>query len=158
MVRSQLWVVCANQLTTRGGVKSYATPTHQQASMYTYTIVGGGALPTSPQPLNTCSHNTATRRPPTPLTHNNTQQQYTTALGYIKLPMYQLFLWRLYLMVLRSATSLLGTLEGVGPENRDFFGPWNGTSKASAIWAQKSPLPMPLVMMMHSSKPLRTAP
>ncbi len=26
-------------------------------------------------------------------------------------------------MVLRSATSLLGALEGVGPENLDFFGP-----------------------------------
>ena len=36
--------------------------------------------------------------------------------------MYQLFLWRLYLMVLRGATSLLGALEGVGPENLDFFG------------------------------------
>ncbi len=41
-------------------------------------------------------------------------------------------------MVLRGATSLLGALEGVGPENRDFFGPWNGTSEVSAIWAQKS--------------------
>jgi hypothetical protein len=113
---------------------NYSTPPppiHQQASMYTYTIVGGGggALPTSPHPLNACSHNTATRRLPHPsntqqhttthnntqATDNNTQQQYTTALGYIKLPMYQLFLWRLYLMVLRSATSLLGALEGVGP-------------------------------------------
>ncbi len=28
-----------------------------------------------------------------------------------------------YVMVLRGATSLRGTLEGVGPENRDFFGP-----------------------------------
>jgi hypothetical protein len=56
-------------------------------------------------------------------THNNIQQHYTTALGYIKLPMYQLFLWRLYIMVLRGATSLLGALEGVGPENQDFFGP-----------------------------------
>jgi hypothetical protein len=99
--------------------------------MYTYTIVGGegGALPTSPHPLNTCSHNTATRRPPHPFntqqhttTDNNTQQQYTTALGYIKLKMYQLFLWHLYLMVLRSATSLLGALEGVGPKNLDFLG------------------------------------
>jgi hypothetical protein len=94
---------------------NYSTPpTHQQASMYTYTIVGGGggALPTSPHPLNTCSHNTATRRSPhTSNTqqhttiHNNTQQQYTTALGYIKLPMYQLFLWCLYLMVFASAIS-----------------------------------------------------
>jgi hypothetical protein len=56
--------------------------------MYTYTIVGGGggALPqTSTLPLNTCSHNIATRRPPHPsntqqhtTTHKNTQQQTTT--------------------------------------------------------------------------------
>ncbi len=31
-------------------------------------------------------------------------------------------------MVLRDATSLLGALEGVGPENRDFFGPTNAPS------------------------------
>ncbi len=28
-----------------------------------------------------------------------------------------------YIMVLRCATSLQGALEGVDPENRDFFGP-----------------------------------
>jgi hypothetical protein len=28
-----------------------------------------------------------------------------------------------YAMILRGATSLRGALEGVGPENRDFFGP-----------------------------------
>ncbi len=28
-----------------------------------------------------------------------------------------------YVMILRGATSLRGALEGVGPENRDFFGP-----------------------------------
>jgi hypothetical protein len=28
-----------------------------------------------------------------------------------------------YIMVLRGATSVRGALEGVGPENRDFFGP-----------------------------------
>jgi hypothetical protein len=28
-----------------------------------------------------------------------------------------------YVMVLRGATSLRGALEGVGPKNRDFFGP-----------------------------------
>jgi hypothetical protein len=28
-----------------------------------------------------------------------------------------------YVMVLRGATSIRGALEGVGPENRDFFGP-----------------------------------
>jgi hypothetical protein len=87
---------------------------------YFYTIVGGGGLPTTPHPLNTSSHNTAARRPPHP---SYTQQHYTTALGYIKLLMYQLFLWRLYLIVLRGATSLLGALEGVDPENFDFYGP-----------------------------------
>ncbi len=51
--------------------------THQQASMYTYTIVGGGggALPpNSPLPLNTCLHNIATRRP----NHPSNMQQHTT--------------------------------------------------------------------------------
>jgi hypothetical protein len=42
-----------------------------------------------------------------------------------------------YVMVLRGATSLRGALEGVGPKNRDFFGPWNGTSEASDILGQK---------------------
>jgi hypothetical protein len=49
--------------------------------------------------------------------------------------MYQLFLCRLYLMILRGATSLLGALEGVGPENlkiSTFLGP-NGTRFACAI-------------------------
>ncbi len=65
-----------------------------------------------------------------------------------------------YVMVLRRATSLGGALEGVGPENQDFFGPWNGMSEESAIWAPKSrdfpgpPLPMPWVMMLHPSKPV----
>ncbi len=79
-------------------------------------------------PLNNCKkvppHTTQLQGDlPTPHTHYNTQQHNTTALGYIKLPIYQLFLWRLYLKVLRGATSLRGALEGVGPENRDFFGP-----------------------------------
>ncbi len=144
--------------------------------MYTYTIVGGGggALPTSPHPLNTCSYNTATRKPPHPsntqqhtTTHNNRQQHTTTVHNNTrvhKTPMYQLFLWRLYLMVLRNATSLLGALEGVGPENLYFFGPKWHSLHSCHFRAQKSldfqgpPLPMPLVMMLHSSKPLRTAP
>ncbi len=63
-------------------------------------------------------------------------------------------------MVLRHATSLRGALKGVGPENRDFFGLWNGTSEVSAIWAPKRhhfqcpPLLMPWVMMLQPSKPL----
>ncbi len=77
---------------------------------------------------------------------NNTQQHYTTALEYIKLPMYMLFLWRLYSMVLRTATSLLEALEGVGPEN------------LSLVPFQGPPLPCPLVIMLHASKPLRIAP
>jgi hypothetical protein len=44
--------------------------------MDTYTIVGGGGLPTTPHPLNTFSHNSAARRPPHP---SYTQQHYTTA-------------------------------------------------------------------------------
>ncbi len=40
-------------------------------------------------------------------------------------------------MVLRDATSLQGALEGVGPENLDFFGPWNGTSKVAPLKTTK---------------------
>jgi hypothetical protein len=47
-----------------------------------------------------------------------------------------------YIMILMRANPLQGTLEGVGPENRDFFG--NGfapikiiKSKANAFWAPK---------------------
>jgi hypothetical protein len=40
-----------------------------------------------------------------------------------------------YVMVLRGATSLRGAMEGVGLENRDFFGPKK-------------------VIMLHPSKPL----
>jgi hypothetical protein len=59
-----------------------------------------------------------------------------------------------YVMVLRGATSLRGALEGVGQR---------GEGEGSAIWAQKSrdfqgpPLPMPRVMMLHSTKPLSTS-
>jgi hypothetical protein len=45
----------------------------------------GSRIPTTPHPLNTSSHKTAARRPHHP---SYTQQHYTTALGYIKLPMY----------------------------------------------------------------------
>jgi hypothetical protein len=72
---------------------------------------GGGALQTTPPPsllyqsLHTTTHNRA------------------TTLMYMILPMYLLFIWRLYLMVLKRARSLLEALERVGPENLDFFGP-----------------------------------
>ncbi len=33
-------------------------------------------------------------------------------------------------MILRRATSLRGALEGMGSENRDFFGPWNGNERS----------------------------
>ncbi len=88
------------------------------------------------------THNTAARRPPHPSytqQHTTTLQHYTTALGYIKLPMYLLFLWRLYIMDLRAATSLLGALEGMGPENLDFFG-HNSTRYACAISGPKKVL------------------
>jgi hypothetical protein len=57
-----------------------------------------------------------------------------------------------YVMVLRRATSLRGTL--------DFFGPKWHSLRSCHFRAQKSldfqgpPLPMPRVMMLHSSKPL----
>ncbi len=44
------------------------------------------------------------------------------ALFYITINVPVVFMAR-YVMVLRSATSLRGVLEGVGPENQDFLGP-----------------------------------
>ncbi len=41
-------------------------------------------------------------------------------------------------MMLMQTNPLKRHLEGVGPENRDFFGPEMAPSKAGAIWAQKS--------------------
>ena len=74
--------------------------------------------------------------------------------------MYLLFFMAWYVMVLRGATSLRGALEGVGPENLDFFGPkWHKQSEChfraqKSLDFQGSPLPMPWVMMLHPSKPL----
>jgi hypothetical protein len=44
-------------------------------------------------------------------------------LTVVSLPTPLIFCYPLPLMVLRRATSLRGALEGVGLENRDFFGP-----------------------------------
>jgi hypothetical protein len=130
---------------------AHPPPPHQDPSLGTYGMVGGegGGLQTTPPPLNTSTQDTqhsckntytAARRPPPPSytqQHTTSLQHYTTTLVYIKLPMYLLFIYRLYLMVVRRATSLLWALEGVGPENLDFFGP---------------------LIMLHASKPIRTAP
>ena len=65
-----------------------------------------------------------------------------------------------YIMVLSCATSLLGALVGVSPENLDFLGP-NGTRFARCHFRAQKSLDFqgpPLVMILHASKPLRTAP
>ncbi len=44
-------------------------------------------------------------------------------------------------MILMRATPLHGPLEGEGaPENRDFYGPWNGNERNESVWAQKAEL------------------
>jgi len=56
---------------------------------------------------------------------------------------------------------LCGPLEGLGHESRDFFGPWNSSSAARAVWAPKSwdfhgpTLPMAQVMSLPRSKIIR---
>jgi hypothetical protein len=42
-----------------------------------------------------------------------------------------------YVMVSRGATSLRGTLEGVGPENRDFLGPEMAPAKGVPFGPKK---------------------
>jgi hypothetical protein len=141
--------------------------------MYTYTIVGGGALPTSPHPLNTCSHNTATRRPPFPsntqqhtTTHNNTQQHTTTVHNSTrvhKTTNVPVVFMALILNGFEECNIITRGIGSGGP-NLDFFGPKWHSLRSCHLRAQKSldfqgpPLPMPLVMMLQSSKPFCTAP
>ncbi len=77
-------------------------------------------------------------------------------------------------MILMRANPWQGSLEEVTPENRDFFGPWNGNERSECHLAQKvsifwisrlfmpngirSPLSMALVMDLPASKSLRPAP
>ncbi len=142
---------------------------HQDPSLGTYSMVGGRGSSTNQSPPPSPSlryqnlHTTSTTQLQGYI-HTYTQQHTTThnratTLVYIKLPMYLLFIWCLFLMVLRRATSLLGALEGVGPENLDFFGPkWHSLCSLPFQGPKKSRFPMPLVMMLHVSKPLHTAP
>jgi hypothetical protein len=54
------------------------------------------------------------------LTHNNTQQHTTTlhnSTRVHKTTNVPVVFMAMYVMILRGATSLLGALEGVGPEN-----------------------------------------
>ncbi len=113
---------------------------------------------------------------PTPLTHNNTQQHYTTALRYIKLPMYQLFVVcllsilhlqrRIYFVITIDVPVVFMALVLNGFEGRNLItrGIGRGGLRSCHFRAQKSltfqgpPLPMPLIMMLHPSKPLCTAP
>ena len=47
-----------------------------------------------------------------------------------------------HVMILRGATSLLGALEGVGPENRDFFDPLNCPERSEGQFrGQKNYIP-----------------
>jgi hypothetical protein len=89
--------------------------------------VGGGGLPTTPHPLNTSSHNTAARRPPRPsyTQHTRTLHNSTQIHKTTNVPVVFMAL-------------ILNGFEGCNII--DFQGP---------------PLPMPLVMMLHPSKPLR---
>jgi hypothetical protein len=63
-------------------------------------------------------------------------------------------------MTLMGENPFRGQLEGVGPENQDFFGPEMGKREARAILTQKSwdfqgsPLPMARVMDFPPSKSL----
>jgi hypothetical protein len=51
-------------------------------------------------------------------------------------------------MILMRASPLQGPLEGVGPENRNFFRPRNGNER----YFQGPPLPMARVMDLPPSK------
>ncbi len=65
--------------------------------------------PPPPQYLHTRDTQHSCKETSPPLLHTTTINNTTTLHNNIKLPMYLLFIWLLNLMVLRRATSLLGT-------------------------------------------------
>jgi hypothetical protein len=64
-------------------------------------------------------------------------------LMYIKLPMYLFFIWHLELIFLMGANPLLGPLEGLGPENLEFFGPKNASANGFGWIKSSRPGPTP---------------
>ncbi len=59
-------------------------------------------------------------------------------------------------MILLRANSLLGPLEGMGPEDQDFVGPWNGHKQSKCRLGP--PLPMALEMDVAHIKIICPAP
>jgi hypothetical protein len=123
----------------------------EQKTIGAYTIVGGGVRgrpanhPPPPEYLLT-QHRCKETSPPLfhTTTHNNsTWVHKTTNVSIVFMA--------LILNGFEGATSLLGALERVGPENLDFFGPKWHSLRLCHFRAQKSldfqgpPLPMPLV-------------
>ncbi len=53
-------------------------------------------------------------------------------------------------MILMRENPFRGPLEGVGPENRDFFGPEMATSEASAVWALESRVSVFSIYILYS--------
>jgi hypothetical protein len=114
----------------------------------TYTTVGGGALPTTPHPLNTSSHNTAARRPP----HPSYTQQHTTTL-HNSTRVHKTTNVPVVIMVL-----ILNGFEGCNIISWCIGLFWAQMALTLLVPFQGPPLPMPLVMILHPSKPLHTAP
>ncbi len=59
-------------------------------------------------------------------------------------------------MILMRENPLLGPLEGVGPEDQDFFGPWNGHGQSECHLGP--PLPMALKMDVAHIKSILSRP
>jgi hypothetical protein len=139
--RLQLCVLCDLHYSGRGRGRPANHPPPPE-----YLLTQHRCKETSPPLLHTTTNNNTQQHT---TTHNNTQQhttthnstqQHTTTLHnstrVYKTTNVPVVFMRLYLMVLRGATSLLGALEGVGPENLDFLGT-NGTRFARAISGPK---------------------
>ncbi len=63
-----------------------------------------------------------------------------TAAAKLMLKCTDFFIWRLDLMILMGANLLLGLLEGLDPENRDFFGSRNGNKRSECNLGPKQQL------------------
>jgi hypothetical protein len=79
---------------------------------------GGGALQTTTTPPSSTQHSCKDTYIPK---HNNTKQSYNTCVH--KITNVPVVYMALILNGFEAWNILLGALEGVGPENLDFFGP-----------------------------------
>ncbi len=98
-----------------------------------YLFTQDSCKETSPPLLHTTTHNNTQKHT---TTHNNTTQQHSVTLNYQCTCCFYGAVHNDF----EGATSLLGALEGVGPENLDFFGPkWHERGPKKSRFSEPTP-------------------